>query len=251
VIFLPAIISGQCFFDDNSVIPNSVGGDYSIDESFWEFDKEDGIVEVPYYMEPTTEDAAEIMHEVLRDIEQNVHCVQFKQQQKVPAYYEKHLYIKSIDGECGETAVSGVVYLHNYDYRRELNMNGSTCGNHRSWRMVFVHEMFHVFRVIHTQKRSDRDKYITVIKSNIIHDATDQYEICGNCPTWGPYECNSIMHYDSDTFAWNGRRNFCNQVLYPTMITNDESVCSQHDLDFPTYRPTANDWRMLNEAVGC
>ena len=61
------------------------------------------------------------------------------------------------------------------------------------WLGTFVHEMFHVLGLAHMQKRWDRDNYIRVFKTNINNPS--QYEICSSCPAFGPYECNSIMHY--------------------------------------------------------
>ena len=68
-------------------------------------------------------------------------------------------------------------------------------GDKALWKSIFMHEMFHVFGIAHTQSRFDRYKYIEVIEDNIMPSRRNNYEICYDCTVYGPYECNSIMHY--------------------------------------------------------
>ena len=72
---------------------------------------------------------------------------------------------------------------------------GRDTGNINIWKNIFLHEMFHVFGIGHTHARPDRDEYITVLEDNIQEKFKSQYDKCEQCPTYGPYECNSIMHY--------------------------------------------------------
>ena len=67
----------------------------------------------------------------------------------------------------------------------------------------YVHELFHTLGVGHTQKRPDRDSYITVNKQNILPDQSSQYEKCTKyCETHGfLYDCESIMHYRDTAFS--------------------------------------------------
>ena len=82
-----------------------------------------------------------------------------------------------------------------------------------------LHEMMHMFGVMHTQMRADRDKYITIYKNNVqsfyrreydvicISDISRHYnislfQICKECNDHGvPYDCSSIMHYGAETFS--------------------------------------------------
>ena len=77
--------------------------------------------------------------------------------------------------------------------------------------------MMHLFGVMHTQMRADRDKYITVYKENVIPFFRREYDvsckvftfsehnlsqICRECNDHGvPYDCSSIMHYGAETFS--------------------------------------------------
>merc|ERR1712106_679343 len=65
-----------------------------------------------------------------------------------------------------------------------------------------LHEMFHMFGVMHTQMRTDRDKYINVYKNNVQRFYRREYDICSECNDHGvPYDCSSIMHYGAETFS--------------------------------------------------
>merc|ERR1712055_739958 len=77
-----------------------------------------------------------------------------------------------------------------------------------------LHELFHVFGVMHTQKRPDRDRYVKVLKRNIKDAYEHSYDICHQCNDFGvPYDCDSIMHFGTETFS-TGR---------PTMVAKDSN----------------------------
>lgn len=77
-----------------------------------------------------------------------------------------------------------------------------------------LHELFHVFGVMHTQKRTDRDRYVRVLRENIMDQLEYSYDICEECKDYGiPYDCDSIMHSGTETFS-TGK---------PTMERKDQS----------------------------
>ena len=65
-----------------------------------------------------------------------------------------------------------------------------------------LHEMFHLFGVMHTQMRADRDNYINILSKNIQPAYRQEYTVCEECNDYGvPYDCSSIMHYGAETFS--------------------------------------------------
>lgn len=128
-----------------------------------------------------------------------------------------------------------------------LKMSRNSCDTDRQtniWLKVFRHEMFHVFGITHTQRRKDRQKYIRVLYANIKRNKRREYDQCFNCdiPPGIPYECNSIMHYKTSTFAIGDK---------PTMKSINERKCKTRDLQKTSYVPTENDWKVLRYAVNC
>ena len=119
----------------------------------------------------------------------------------------------------------------------KLNTKKEKRRQKRSWKYVFMHEMFHVFGIAHMQRRNDRDEFIQVIEENIVPENLPQYEKCNDCQIWGPYECNSIMHYQQGTF---GKDNL------PTM-----KGFGPNCTEFGNKEPTENDWNSLRQKLGC
>ena len=104
---------------------------------------------------------------------------------------------------------------------------------------LVVHELLHVLGLVHTQKRPDRDQYITILEDNIEDTplARHQYAPCDHCETYGTnYDCMSIMHYRSCTLsAYAGE---CDLLKYtgrsykPTMMPADgNSECDLRSLN--------------------
>merc|ERR1711915_832062 len=58
-----------------------------------------------------------------------------------------------------------------------MDRNGNIIEN-SIWKGVFIHEIFHVFGIAHTQRRSDRESYVEVLWDNIIKD---KHFPKGNC----------------------------------------------------------------------
>merc|ERR1712165_37354 len=67
-----------------------------------------------------------------------------------------------------------------------------------------THELMHVLGFMHEQSRKDRDKYVTVNKTNIRSNMLNQFAICKTCDTNGlPYDTGSVMHYGAYAFSKN------------------------------------------------
>ncbi len=81
-------------------------------------------------------------------------------------------------------------------------------GTYCTLEWTWMHELGHAIGLLHEQARSDRDDHIDVLWDNIANGETiafDKYEkraIDGE--DLGPYDYDSIMHYDSTTFAKAG-----------------------------------------------
>ena len=66
-----------------------------------------------------------------------------------------------------------------------------------NWNYPFIicHELIHALGRLHQQSRSDRDNYITVNWECIDTDYAYNYNICQQCPNYGEYDFESVMHY--------------------------------------------------------
>ena len=97
----------------------------------------------------------------------------------------------------------------------------------------YVHELFHTLGVGHTQKRPDRDSYITVNKLNILPSSLPQYEKCTRyCETHGsPYDCESIMHYRDWAFSvGHGRKTMTAKNPYSCDLSRAVTQMSNSDI---------------------
>ena len=136
-----------------------------------------------------------------------------------------------------------------YDYGRQtqtLEMSHRLCNRNLQqtktpYYKTIRHEFLHVFGLMHTQTRWDRKKYVNVNTKNLVDskEARYQYEICEDCDTLdAPYECNSIMHYEDNTFAIDPKK--------PVMTSINKSCIIK-----PSYYLTNEDWKLLNKAAKC
>ncbi|KAG0206303.1 hypothetical protein BGX28_002249 [Mortierella sp. GBA30] len=80
-----------------------------------------------------------------------------------------------------------------------LSVNGCV---HRG---VVIHEFLHAAGLIHTQKRPDRDNYITMHWENIVDSWKSQFtkESSSNIGKYSEYDIYSIMHYANRHPSWS------------------------------------------------
>ncbi len=70
-----------------------------------------------------------------------------------------------------------------------------------SYRFIMAHELAHSLGVWHEQSRGDRDTYVEIVTSNIEPGFESQFAKHPNARLIGPYDFESIMHYDSCAFS--------------------------------------------------
>lgn len=244
----------------------------------WEFNC-DGQTEVPYiFWNDIKEETRQFMRKTMKEFEAKT-CIKFDEQPRRPDYSppetgKKHLlfYIKqrwaeglenrnitdlhrlgSLGGSVNEASkFPGHVGLQ-INFPREEKK--SILRN--EWETIFIHELFHVFGITHTQRRNDRDQYIEVNYENIKSGEKNyQYAKCEECvvPEGVPYECNSIMHYDpyDQSIGWN-IDNGTHLTDYPSMsYKGTVPSCSktlatpeEYSIKHEPQQPTENDWKSL------
>lgn len=75
---------------------------------------------------------------------------------------------------------------------------------------ILWHELGHTLGYWHEQSRTDRDSYVQVNLTNVCQDCCEgtscnhNFEIRPESLAYGPYDFDSIMHYDDLTFSDNG-----------------------------------------------
>jgi hypothetical protein len=99
----------------------------------------------------------------------------------------------------------------NYVHIQVSDANNSEVGrvggeqiiNYVSWGTPYrmVHEMGHAMGLYHEQSRSDRDTYVTINWSNIESGKEGNFEIATSSDHYGPYDFDSVMHYDQCSFT--------------------------------------------------
>lgn len=68
-----------------------------------------------------------------------------------------------------------------------------------------LHEIGHVIGLHHEQSRSDRKEYIDIIFKNIIVGRENQFQQSPLMVDVGPYDYDTIMHYEPKAFSCNGQ----------------------------------------------
>jgi len=174
---------------------------------------------VPYYFSSMTNADRRVVRETMRSVERKT-CLSFRE--KKGPLSGHHLVVKGSQTTClsgpgnsprfsavvhggpNSTQVSLESYYQLADSNRCVKEN----------RGGLLHELFHVFGVMHTQKRQDRNRHVRVLTENIKDRFEHSYDICHQCKDYGvPYDCDSIMHFGTETFSL-GR---------PTMEATDRS----------------------------
>jgi len=266
----------QCGFDDSSVEESALDRTTheNVNRTWYVWNKNSaGEVEVPYVFGNNIDEISKgFYREVFNYFEENISCLKFTEEQAMNTHKQLNL---SVACNCsGDTdTVGGRVYGHavygqcswnpwdhflqceelpdlvflEMSVRPYHKDSSSNIIENRIWKNVLIHEIFHVFGIAHTQRRSDRHNYVKVLWNNIIENYHRQYDECQDCkiPTdkFGnpvPYECNSIMHYKTKTFKKK-------DALGPTMKAVDSRTCPT----FGNARPTTNDWNSLKLRIGC
>ena len=83
---------------------------------------------------------------------------------------------------------------------------------------TILHELGHAIGFWHEQSRPDRDEYINILTQNIARGQVsnfDQYseEVINSLGV--PYDYNSIMHYNNDTFGGGRTTILANDPIIP------------------------------------
>lgn len=82
-------------------------------------------------------------------------------------------------------------------------VGGGQTVNIFNWNYTFImaHELMHALGVWHEQSRPDRDAYVIIDYSKIQPGAEHNFDIQADASTVGPYDFESIMHYDACGFS--------------------------------------------------
>merc|ERR1719239_179412 len=241
VFFYIGTIAAECYFNDR-VLSQSVGGrDYSAFQpsSWYSLDKDaegDHVLEYVVKGRATSRAKAAIL-EVMDDIRRNVKCVKIAAVPVGTSFDKSKVITIDIAKAC--TDINGA--SGDATPNREVLMYSTLCSTRVAndeviWKGVLLHELFHVLGLQHMHSRWDRDRYITVITGNIQADRLSQYAKCFDCTVYGPYECNSLMHYQQG--GWSKR---------PGLPTMSSARCST----FGGFVATRNDWDAVNNKLEC
>ncbi|MBP6821619.1 MAG: hypothetical protein KA368_08750 [Acidobacteria bacterium] len=100
------------------------------------------------------------------------------------------------------------IYIHIQNSTGNNSALGMILGgqilNMSSWgsRFIIVHELGHALGLHHEHERPDRDLFVAVIGGNIQSGLGNQFtKLPNGTPIYGPYDFDSIMHYDRCSFS--------------------------------------------------
>jgi len=243
----------KCGFNDSAAEEEIFGGANTRTahetHSFYDWPRNgEGKVVVPYVWVNANGRTREEAEKNFRLIEDRLGCVKFVESRNQAI--RKELNIKITKKACGNGTPGGSVGGPRASNGKIQDMpftiscmlqTDSSRDVARKWSGTFLHEVWHVFGITHTQRRSDRDDYITVFFDRIWRNKWGQYDKCNSCPIpeGVPYECNSIMHYSTRGFANSNQ---------PTMEAKDPNSCRLPGRGEDEW-PTENDWLSLEKKV--
>jgi hypothetical protein len=99
----------------------------------------------------------------------------------------------------GRSSTPGVSFSSSIG-RSGGQQNVTIWDSHWNWTGLVAHELMHALGLRHEQKRPDRDNYIVINYGNINPTYHSQFDIDPNAIAHGPYDFESIMHYDDCAF---------------------------------------------------
>ena len=156
---------------------------------------------VPYYFNVSvTNDDRVMMRHMMKQIEKKS-CIRFREQTNQPSGLRNlkswmyphhptsllghHLEIQVHSGiscvQQGKPRFSAAVYAEPPRNQKVILYSAYKLADKREcWaenRGGLLHEMFHLFGIMHTQMRSDRDEHITILRQNIQRQFSQEYEV--------------------------------------------------------------------------
>jgi len=163
---------------------------------------------VPFYFNATVTNDDRIMFRSMMKEIQKKSCVRFIEKTQPPSGHHLEIQVHSSTScvQQGKPRFSAAVYAEPPRNQKVILYSSYKLADRRQcWaenRGGLLHEMFHLFGIMHTQMRPDRDNYITILRQNIQRQYSQEYDICHECNDYGvPYDCSSIMHYGAETFS--------------------------------------------------
>lgn len=159
----------------------------------------DGLVTIPYSIHEqfSRREVDKIMN-AMKDFERKT-CIRF-----VPHSNQRD-YIRVVSKRgCYST-------LGRRGGAQELSVNKQGCLYHG----IIQHEFIHALGFQHEQTRSDRDKYVRILWSNINSAMQFNFQKQDTINLKTPYDYSSIMHYGVKAFTINGR-----ETIQPIQQTN-------------------------------
>jgi hypothetical protein len=124
-----------------------------------------------------------------------------------------------------------------------------------TWKFIIAHELGHTLGYWHEQSRLDRDAYVQINWENIPDDDEDNFEWAIGSRHFGPYDYDSVMHYDQCSFSSCGSCGDSTPECW-TITTLDpafqddigqRSHLSHWDATVMSYMYAEPDWRFVNE----
>ena len=135
--------------------------------------------------------------------------------------------------------------IGNYIYVQNGSGNNSYVGmiggrqvmNIFNWTQEYViaHEIGHALGLIHEHQRSGRDSYVTINYSHIQSGYEGNFDIAAST-NYGPYDFDSVMHYDKCAFSTDCSPSFNCACTHYT-ITVPTAKYAMARFDWPAHSP--------------